>query len=177
MGVIEPAVKSAQALCPSGRLAVIGTEATINSGRFQELFLADNLSTRQVFYQAAPLFVPLVENGMFSGEIVDLVVKLYLEKLREQSIDTLVLGCTHYPVLADALQTFMGEHVRLVDCGQALAEQIVRDITERQMAAQSMAREDLFFVTDELPRFNRLARHILEVDTLKVNLAHLLENS
>ncbi len=117
VGVVEPGVKSAVAVS-KGKVGVIGTSATINSGTYQRLLRDHGV---EVLSKACPLFVPLVEEGVLAGEIVDRVVDMYLRDLKEAGVDTLILGCTHYPLLKTSIQKFM-EGVNIVDSSRSVAE-------------------------------------------------------
>jgi glutamate racemase len=114
VGVIEPGAKAAVAATRRGRIGVIGTEATIRSGSYSRAIKALD-SSIEVFGLACPLFVPLVEEGWTEGAIAELTAERYLRGLADREIDTLVLGCTHYPLLKDVLSKIMGEGIDLID--------------------------------------------------------------
>lgn len=121
-GVVHPACARALATTKNGRIGVIGTAATVRSGAYERLLHDENPSLTLVT-AACPLFVPLVENGRFKrGDVVaETVIAEYLAPLRDAGVDTLILGCTHYPLLGDAIAAFMGERVTLVDSGAEAA--------------------------------------------------------
>ena len=123
IGVVWPACRKALAVTKTGRIGVIGTPATVRSGVY-ERFLHRARPALEVFTQACPLFVPLVENGRVQrGDIViETVVAEYLAALRAQDIDTLILGCTHYPLLREVISAYMGSHVHLIDSGAEAAD-------------------------------------------------------
>lgn len=163
IGTIEPAVMSAVANSKRGSIGVIGTDATIGSGAYERAIAAINPAV-EVVSVACPLFVPLVEQGMFEGEIVEKVVELYLAKFDFSRIDTLILGCTHYPLLKGALQRYVGSDVVLIDSGYPIALELGRILDEQELrATHFLARREAgsFFVTDEVGRFNRLAALLL----------------
>lgn len=121
VSLIEPGARAALAATRQGRIGVIATAGTINSGAYQKMLTSIN-SDVQVFAQACPLFVPLIEGGYLEGEEVRRAVKEYLTPLLAKKIDTLVLGCTHYPHLARVIQEVAGPDVTLVDpAGAAVA--------------------------------------------------------
>jgi glutamate racemase len=156
IGTVEQAAKCALQATRSKRIGVIGTEATISSGVYQAR-LQQLEAGVSVFSQPCPLFVPLVEQGMVSGEIVEKVVELYLRELRSKEIDTLILGCTHYPVLAPVLQDFLGEKVCIVECSKAIASE-VREMLGAESGNETRSEaESKFYVTDSLSRFRTLA--------------------
>jgi glutamate racemase len=121
LGVIEPGVRTALARTRSGPVGVIGTSGTIRSGRYQQ-GLAPGLPPERILARECPLLVPLVEEGMIEHPVTEMVVAEYLSPLREAGVDTLILGCTHYPVLKSVIGRFMGPKVTLVDSADALAE-------------------------------------------------------
>ena len=130
IGVIRPGAAAAVATTRNGHIGVIGTRATIKSGAYERAIRALDQDVR-VAARACPLFVPLIEEGWLEGEITDRVVREYLEPLVQDGIDTLVLGCTHYPLLRAAIGQFLGDAVKLVDSAQNCAT-AVRDLLEAE---------------------------------------------
>src|SRR5438046_275222 len=115
VGVIGPGARLAAAQSKGKRIGVIATESTVNSGAYaQAIKKADAQAT--VIERACPMFVPLAEEGWAANEVASTIAATYLEDLRSQ-VDTLVLGCTHYPILRDVIQQTVGEEVRLIDSG------------------------------------------------------------
>lgn len=182
-GVIAPGAAAAVAVARR-RVGVLGTESTIDSGAYQQAIsrLRPDL---EVHGQACPLFVPLVEEGWIEDDVTEQVARRYLEPLLDAGVDTLVLGCTHYPVLAPLLSRLAGEAVQVVDPAQAVAEQVARAL-EAGGATGSGTDPDLhhrdeaslpthhFCVTDGGPRFQRIAQQILAASGL-VDFAFSLE--
>lgn len=121
LGVIEPGVATALERTRGGPVGVIGTSGTIRSGRYQE-GLGRELAPESIVARECPLFVPLVEEGLMGHALTDLAMAEYLTPLREAGVDTLILGCTHYPLLKADLGRAMGSDVALVDSAEALAE-------------------------------------------------------
>ena len=153
IGVVWPACRKALAVTKTGRIGVIGTPATVRSGVY-ERFLHRARPALEVFTQACPLFVPLVENGRVQrGDIViETVVAEYLAALRAQDIDTLILGCTHYPLLREVISAYMGSHVHLIDSGAEAADHA------RQMLIPAEGRgKTKYFVSDDPESFRSLA--------------------
>lgn len=158
-GVVEPTARAAVKATQNGRIGVIGTTATINSNSYKrEIERIDpNIS---VFQQDCPLFVPLVENGFIDKEdpIIRLVIERYLTGLKENSIDTLILGCTHYPILKDAIIEVMGSGVTLVDSGRETALYARDILTENKLLNPSKTKGNCqFFVSDRVEGFSRIA--------------------
>ena len=126
--VILPAVRRAVAATRNGRIGVIGTEATIASGAYQDAFAAAR--DTEVIGVACPRFVDFVERGVTSGRQVLGLAEGYLEPLQRAEVDTLVLGCTHYPMLSGLIQLAMGDHVTLVSSAEETAKDLLRVLTE-----------------------------------------------
>jgi glutamate racemase len=121
LGVIDPGVETALARTRGGTVGVIGTSGTIRSGRYQD-GLARRIPRERILACECPLLVPLVEEGMLEHPVTDMVIAEYLGPMKQARVDTLILGCTHYPVLKAAIGRFMGPDVALVDSADALAE-------------------------------------------------------
>ncbi len=159
-GVIEPGAARA-AGASRGRVGVIATEATVLSDAYGRALLRQRPGL-EVVSRACPLFVPLVEEGWLDDPVTEAVARRYLEPLLAAGIDTLVLGCTHYPLLAPLLARVAGPGVALVDSAAAVADQVARELPRRRLeTAGDVRREDHFCVTDGSARFGRLAREIL----------------
>ncbi|MCK5447995.1 MAG: aspartate/glutamate racemase family protein, partial [Gemmatimonadetes bacterium] len=153
-----------------GRIGVIGTRGTISSRAYNEV-IHSHRPDALVFEQACPLFVPLVEEGWTDEEVTRLAAERYLGPLLEQQIDTLVLACTHYPLLKPLLARVVGEDVCLIDSAEATAaalEQLLVSESLANTAGTSAAAR--YYVTDEAARFDLLARRLLgeEVDHLEI---------
>ncbi|MBX5477654.1 MAG: glutamate racemase [Pyrinomonas methylaliphatogenes] len=168
IGVIEPGARAAVQSSPHGRIGVIATEATVKSRAYTRAIL--QLAPRaEVLERACPLFVPLAEEGWADTEVARMVAEEYLRDLRLAEIDTLVLGCTHYPLLRRTIQSVMGETVRIIESGEAVAEQVARLLEEEGLAhapvekrARSLCDDlDHFYVTDAAERFARVAERFL----------------
>ena len=131
--VIRPAVRRAVATTRSGRIGVIGTSATIASGAYQDAF--DAAPGVEVHAVACPSFVDFVERGITSGRQVVGLAQAYLEPLRRADVDTVVLGCTHYPLLTGVLQLVLGDGVSLVSSAEETAKEVYRRLTETELLA------------------------------------------
>lgn len=158
-GVVEPGAVAAVA-ATRGSVGVIATEATIRSDAYGRAIrrLAPEV---EIFSRACPLFVPLVEEGWSDDPISRQIAERYLAPLLAADIDTLVLGCTHYPMLIPVLQPVVGEKVQLVDSAAAMAEKVAVELAERQLAAQGGSLRHHFCVTDSGEHFARIARDLL----------------
>ena len=161
-GVVEPGAARAAELS-RGRVGVIATEATVRSGAYAAA-LQRRRPALEVVSLACPLFVPLVEEGWVDDPITEAVARRYLQPLVDAGIDTLVLGCTHYPLLAPLVARVVGSAIRLVDSAEAVAAEVAAGLAERGLLAPAGTRDDHFFVTDGAERFARLASTILGRD-------------
>ena len=157
-GVIEPGARKAAATA-RGRVGVIATEATVRSDAYPQALrrLRPELT---IFSRACPLFVPLVEEGWHDDPVTEQVVRRYLEPLLAEGIDTLVLGCTHYPLLARVLERVVGPDIALVDSADAVAEVVAAGLSEQGLLATHPPHHRLC-VTDAGDTFQRLASRIL----------------
>jgi glutamate racemase len=164
-GVVEPGAERAAAVS-RGRVGVIATEATIRSGAYA-MALRARRPDLAILSEACPLFVPLVEEGWLDDPITEAVARRYLAPLLAAEIDTLVLGCTHYPLLAPLLARVAGPAVTLVDSAAAVAARVAADLAAAGALAPAGAeRRDHYCVTDDSERFARLARAILAREVL-----------
>lgn len=173
--VIGPGSRRALAASKSKKIGIIGTEGTIRSGAYQrEIQRMDSES--QTYTQACPLFVPLAEEGWCdeSDEVVLEIARRYLAPLVDQQIDTLVLGCTHYPLLKEPIQKIMGPGIQLVDSAEEIAWEIMRmlgdDGGRQRRKGQGSC---LFFVTDIPHRFADTGRRFLGEELREVNVVDI----
>lgn len=157
LGVIEPAVEKMIATTQNKRLGVIGTRATIASGMYQRELLA-YLPDASITALACPLFVPLIEEQITSLEILRLVIKETLAPFKDKKIDTLLLGCTHYPLLAELIQHEMGPDVQLVNPAKTFTEKL-----KKLNLPQSPKCESKFFVSDDPARFKAIGEAFLGI--------------
>jgi glutamate racemase len=161
-GVVEPGADRAAAV--SKRCAgVLGTESTILSGAYQKA-LEKRRPDLEIVSQACPLFVPLVEEGWLDDSVTRQIAARYVEPLLERGVDTVVLGCTHYPLLAPLLRELFDEDVEFVDSAEVTAAAVARSLPADETATDGERLRDRFVVTDAAARFERLAHRILEGD-------------
>ena|ERR1041385_1319246 len=173
-GVIRPGAAAAVATTRNRHIGVIGTRATIKSGAYERAIRALDDKV-QVSPRACPLFVPLIEEGWLESEITDRVVRQYLEPLVQDGIDTLVLGCTHYPLLRDAIRRFLGESVQLVDSAQNCAIAVSRLLQAQDLeAAPGTDGRLAVALTDPPDAFLEIARHALRLDIGTVQLREVI---
>ena len=151
MSVIEPAVEESLRTSPGGKIGVIGTAATIESRVYEEALRRKNPRV-QVFVQSCPLFVPLVEEGWLDGGVTEKVIEKYLAPLAEKEIDTLILGCTHYPILAQQIRSFFGPQVRLVDSAAPTVKRLASLLKEKKLLYEGKRGSKFEIFTSDLPR-------------------------
>lgn len=166
IGVIEPGARRA-AGSRNRRIGVIGTEGTVNSGRY-EAAIHVLCPDAQVFSAACPLFVPLAEEGWAEHEVTRLTAVEYLQPMIKAQIDTLVLGCTHYPLLRRTLQKVLGPQVMLVDSAEETALMVAELFREQGLSRPQHGGSRAFFVTDVPTRFERVGRAFLGCELGKV---------
>lgn len=161
IGVINPGARRAVEQTKSGYVGIIATEATVSSGAYERAMVAlrDGL---EIIARACPLFVPLAEEGWSDHPVTRQVAEEYLAELRATRVDTLVLGCTHYPILRPVIEQVMGFDIKYIDSGEALADEVARLLEEGGLARQSEEkRTEKFYVTDSASRFRRVAEYFL----------------
>jgi len=160
IGVIEPGARAAVKASRSGKIGVIGTEATIASGAYTRAI--QKLRPRaEIYTRACPLLVPLVEEGWTDNPIAEQTVAHYLGSLKDSGIDTLLLGCTHYPLLSGLIGRVIGRGVRLVDSATATAAAVRERLTALRIARGEGDGRQSFFVTETPERFIRVGRRFL----------------
>ncbi|MFI5349942.1 MAG: glutamate racemase [Elusimicrobiota bacterium] len=170
IGVIEPGARAALAATRGGRIGVIGTEATVNSGAYPRAIKTLSPRTKTAA-RPCPLFVPLVEEGWWTGDVVETVARKYLAPLKAARVDTLILGCTHYPYLKPVLQKVMGPRVRLIDSADETARETERVLSELGLRAPKGKRgRREFYASDAPERFGRLGRRMLDAAVSRVKL-------
>ncbi|MBI4125416.1 MAG: glutamate racemase [Deltaproteobacteria bacterium] len=168
LGVIEAGVEAALRVSRNKKIGVIGTAATINSDVYaKELKRRDE--TAAVTGLACPLFVPLVEEGWLDHPVAFEIAQHYLKPLAGGGIDTLILGCTHYPLLKNVIQKVVGDDVDLIDSAESVAAALQKILTEKKMPAGGQKPFCQLTVTDQTPSFEKLARRFLgeEVPAVK----------
>lgn len=167
IGVLKPGAKSAVETTSNGRIGIIATEGTINSGMY-DLFIKGQNPNFEVIGKACPLFVPLVEEGMLHDTITDQVAQRYLTTLKDKDIDTLIMGCTHYPLLKSTVEKIMGEGVRLVNPAYETAIELKKLLETEGLAniceVDSPTQMYRFYVSDAAEKFKNFANSILPFD-------------
>lgn len=159
VGVIEPGAERAAQTTISKRLAVLGTKGTIRSGAYQEEILR-LLPEAHVIAQACPLFVPLVEEHYLHHGATKLIIKEYLTPLKHHQIDTILLGCTHYPILKHLIQEEMGPTIKLVDSASSCAEKVAAMLKQYHLESTQSEATYKYHVTDDAQKFSEIAHTV-----------------
>ena len=155
IGVVDPAVTAAVKASKSGRIGIIGTSGTIASGKYAEK-INEIFPSASVAQTACPLFVPLVENGYLNHKATKLIAEEYLSEIKSSSVDTLIMGCTHYPLIKPLLGDIMGENVALIDPGYETAVYLKDYLEEHNLSAESREGSCSFYVSDKVANFEKL---------------------
>ncbi len=161
IGVIEPGAQAAIDSTRNFKIGIIGTEGTIKSRAFEEALKKINRNVK-VFSQACPLFVPLVEEGWLDEPETSQIAEKYLSPLKDKGIDTLILGCTHYPLLKELLSRIMGQGVSLIDTAEATAKAVKKSLGEKNLLRKVNHKPVYkFFVSDDPEKFLQLGMRFL----------------
>lgn len=158
-GVIDAAANAAVGATKNGKIGIIGTAGSIRSGAYEKRIkeIDPEIKTTAT---ACPLFVPLVESGHTKSQVARLVAEEYLEKIKASGVDTLILGCTHYPLLKDTIASVMGAGVTLIDPGKIVAGYVKEYLKENNMLSKNSNYK--FFVSDCPDDFEHLAKEFLQ---------------
>lgn len=157
IGVVEPAVDAAVKATRNGKIGIIGTAGTISNGKYAKL-IGEKKPDAVTFSVPCPLFVPLVENGLIDHEITRLTVEMYLEDIKKSGVDTLILGCTHYPMLKKVIAEYMGNGVTLIDPGAETAHFVKEYLkSEDKLSDGKDKKENRYFVSDAVDGFEKIA--------------------
>lgn len=174
IGVVHPGARTALKITKNYHIGVIGTVGTVKSGAYEQALKSIN-SDVKVESLACPKFVPLVESGQFEGEEARQIVAESLEPLKDRPIDTLILGCTHYPLLSPLIQQYMGEHVKLICSGDETAREVSTILHHSGLLyTGNKRREHIFFTTGSKETFQQIASkwfgHPIEhVETIRLS--------
>ena len=173
VGVIEPGARAAVQVVAAKKIAVIATEATVNSGAYARAISKIN-PVIEVIERACPLFVPLAEEGWAETDVARAVAEQYLNDLRKKDVGALVLGCTHYPILRDLISEVIGKEIPLIDSGDAAAREVSELLQSNQLLSLESVHDteerrerqlgddlDHFYVTDAAERFAKVAERFM----------------
>lgn len=176
IGVISPTARVAAETCgPEERIGVIATKVTTQSGAYIWKIREKNPNLRNIFSIACPAFVPLIEEGIIDNEIMDLTIKYYMDDfMRENKIDTIVLGCTHYPLIARNIQRIY-PGVRIISSSREVAVAVHIELEKRDMLADVKTSENVFYASDISGNFGNMIQLVLgtEQDELNIKFKNL----
>lgn len=178
IGVVKPGARVAAEVTKNGRIGVIGTEATINSQIYSNYI--QNINAKVTIYdKACPLFVPLVEEGLLDDPVTDEIARRYLAELIDIDIDTLILGCTHYPLIRSTLGRIVGDKVTLVNPAYETALELRHLLAEMDMLNEETpglgSDRYRFFVSDKAEKFVRFANSIIKYGILSAKAVNIEE--
>ena len=178
IGVVKPGAKTAIEATHNGKIGVIATQATISSGIYKR-YIEENDTSVSVVEKACPLFVPLVEEGLWEDPVTDEIARRYLSELIDIDIDTLILGCTHYPLIRSTVGKIMGDKVTLVNPAYETAREL-KELLEKE-DLESDKRPELgtelyrFFVSDAAEKFQKFANSIIPYGILSAKTINIEE--
>ena len=165
IGVIEPGAKKALSVSKNRRIGIIGTEGTITSGSYEKALKSLDAQC-EIFSKPTPLLVPLVEENWIAHKVTKKIVEEYLHEFLENDIDTIIMGCTHYPVLKKVIQEVVGNSITLVDSAESIALELKKMYSSEPI--QKTAGNYTFFVSDNPEKFKILGTQILGEDPKNV---------
>lgn len=177
LDVIRPAAEAALQKSKNRKIGVIGTQATIASGAYEQALkrLSPNAT---VNVQACPLFVPLVEEGILNGTIARALIQRYIAPLMKKRIDTLILGCTHYPILKEAIQKFVGARVKLIDSAGPTVEHLESKLRESGLIKENGKKGKLKVFVSDLPQsFVKIGERFLGMSLRNIQVVRLQETA
>lgn len=172
VGVLTPAVREAVYATQNKRIGVIGTPSTIKSHSYEDLIKELDPEIK-VFSAATPLFVPLVEEGWINTPVTKDVAKKYLKPLIEKNVDTLILGCTHYPLLKSVLQEVLGRKVALMDSAKQVGIEVKKTLASENLLSSTKKGKARFYVSDNPEWFTNLAERFLGYPVQDVSRAEI----
>ena len=172
LGVVVPGVERALEVTKNNKIGVVGTTGTINSGAYERELKKINPDV-EVHNQACPLLVPLTEEGWGDHFITRKVVRTYVRKLKDVGVDTLILGCTHYPVIKNVFTSIMGKKVTIVNPGKEAAKRLVEYFEKHDELEMRRNGKQHYYVTDQSERFQKIGERFLKTDMLKLEVVDL----
>lgn len=178
IGVVKPGAKVASEVTRNGRIGVIATEATIGS-RLYNQYITELNKNVTIYGKACPLFVPLVEEGLWEDPVTDEIARRYLTELIDLDIDTLILGCTHYPLIRSTVGKIMGENVTLVNPAYETARELKEMLAQKGLLgdhAPALGENQYqFYVSDIADKFKSFANSIIKYGILSAKTIYIEE--
>ena len=155
LGVIVPGSRMASAVTKNKKIGVIGTNATVLSGAYEKNIKNENLENT-VYSKACPLFVPIVEDGLSDSKIALDMTEFYLDELISQDVDTIVMGCTHYPILENTIKLVVGENINLVNPAKETVVEMKRYLEKNNLLNEELKNNNnIFYITDDENKFRK----------------------
>ena len=177
IGVVIPGARAAVEATTNGKVGVVGTEATVQSGMYTKVIQGMNPKI-EVIEKACPLFVPLVEEGFKEHIVTREIIEYYLESMRNTDIDAMILGCTHYPLLRSKIREYMGDKIQIVNPAYETAMDLKRLLEEEEMANDETTEhhsEYSFYVSDAAEKFRKFANTVMPFDVPTTNVVNIEE--
>ena len=175
LGVVIPGARAAVEATKNGKVGVVGTEATVQSGMYTKVIQGMNPEIT-VIEKACPLFVPLVEEGFKEHQVTAEVIEYYLESMRSTDIDAMILGCTHYPLLRSKIRAYMGDKIQIVNPAYETAMDLKRLLDEKDMAndgTEGQHSNYSFYVSDAAEKFRKFANTVMPFDVPITNVVNI----
>jgi glutamate racemase len=170
VGVIEPGVKTALKKTKTGKIIVIGTRATVKSHAYRNAIklISEKILVKE---KACPLFVPLVEEGFVNHPATKLIAMEYLSEFRNTDYDTIILGCTHYPLLKKQIREVLGKNISIVDSSRACAKYVKDELIKNNLISKTNRNgKSIFYVSDVQQNFKNLAYRLAGIKICKINI-------
>lgn len=177
IGVVIPGARAAVEATTNGKVGVVGTEATVQSGMYTKVIQGMNPKI-EVIEKACPLFVPLVEEGFKEHIVTREIIEYYLESMRNTDIDAMILGCTHYPLLRSKIREYMGDKIQIVNPAYETAMDLKRLLEGEEMANDETTEhhsEYSFYVSDAAEKFRKFANTVMPFDVPTTNVVNIEE--
>lgn len=174
LGVTRPVAEKAAEISKSGRIGVVGTKGTINSQTFEKEFEKINKKAK-VYGQACPLLVPFIEEGWHKKPEAKMILRKYLRPLKDKNIDTLILGCTHYPLMFKEFEKIMGKNIKVLNSGKIVAESLKDYLKRHPEIEKKLTKKGkrIFITTDDPKKFKELGEEFLGQRISKVEKVEL----
>ena len=177
LGVVIPGARAAVEATDKGKIGVVGTEATVQSGMYTKV-IQSMIPAVEVLEKACPLFVPLVEEGFKEHHVTQEIIDHYLDSMKKTDIDAMILGCTHYPLLRSKIRAYMGEKIQIVNPAYETAMDVQKLLKERDMendGTGGRVSQYEFFVSDAAEKFRSFANTVMPFDVPETNVVNIEE--
>lgn len=177
IGVVVPGARAAVEETKNLHVGIVGTDATVQSGMYTKVIQSMNPRV-QVAEKACPLFVPLVEEGFKEHPVTQEIIEYYLESMKQSDIDTMILGCTHYPLLSSKIKAYMGDRIHIVNPAYETAMDLKALLEEHEMANDGTDEPHSryrFYVSDAAEKFRRFANTVMPFDVPTTNVVNIEE--